>query len=108
MKKVVELSQEEAINYNQLVRWVNNKEKHAEEIQYIVYQYFLAQRVKPVEESEAEEHQEYLKKLTLLHGMLVSAMKAKQTTDLAHVEKLRSLLTEFHEIYFEHSAGTHK
>ena len=102
MKMVVELSQEEPINYNQLVRWVNNKEKHAEEIQYIVYQYFLTQRVKPVDESKTEDYQEYLKKLTLLHGMLVSAMKAKQTTDLAHIEKLRSLLTKFHEVYFEH------
>jgi hypothetical protein len=27
-------------------------------------------------------------------------MKAKQTTDLANVEKLRSLLKEFHEAYF--------
>ena len=108
MQMVVELSQEEPINYNQLVRWVNNKETHAQEIQQIVYQYFLTQRVKPVEESKPDEYKEYLKKLTLLHEMLVYAMKAKQTTDLEHVKKLKSLLTEFHEVYFDHEAGTHK
>ncbi len=69
---------------NQLMRWIMNKEHHAEKIQEIVSQYFLTQRIKP----DAEN---YNKKLELLHGILLSAMKAKQTTDKAHVEKIRSL-----------------
>jgi nickel superoxide dismutase len=36
--------------------------------------------------------------------MLVYAMKAKQTTDLSNVEKLRSLLKEFKTAYL----GEHK
>jgi hypothetical protein len=35
----------------------------------------------------------------LLHRMLVDAMEAKQTTDLANVEQLRSSLDEFHRVY---------
>ncbi len=79
---------------NQLMRWIMNKEHHAEQVQEIVSQYFLTQRIKP----DAEN---YPKKLELLHGILLSAMKAKQTTDKAHVEKIRSLLAEFGKLYFK-------
>ena len=48
MHMVEELSGAESMNYNQIVRWVNNKETHADEIQHIVSQYFMTQRVKPV------------------------------------------------------------
>jgi hypothetical protein len=30
-------------------------------------------------------------------------MKCKQTTDLSHISTLRSLLQEFHDLYFDHS-----
>ena len=79
---------------NQLMRWTMNKEHHAEQVQEIVSQYFLTQRIKP-------ETENYQKKLELLHGILLSAMKAKQTTDKAHVEKIRSLLAEFGKLYFK-------
>ena len=48
----------------------------------------------------AEAERDLREKLTLLHGMLVECMKAKQTTDLAHVENLRSMLAEFRTAYF--------
>ena len=108
MKMIVELSDQEPVNYNQVVRWVTTKENHANEIQHIVTQYFLTQRVKPVDKEQAEEYAEYLEKLEVLHHMLVYAMKSKQTTDLAHVEKLRMLLSDFHMLYFDHEAGSHK
>lgn len=104
MKQVNELSKENPQNYNQIVRWIYNKEKHAEELSDIVTYYFMTQRLKPVEEKDAEDYKDYQKKLTLLHEMLVYAMKAKQTTDLAHVEKLRSLLKDFRETYFGHKS----
>lgn len=99
MKMVVLLSKEKDKNYNQIVRWVNNKEKHANYVQHIVYQYFMTQRVKPVDEKNTKEYKKYVKQITLLHQMLVYAMKAKQTTDLANVEKLRSLLASFRTAY---------
>ena len=41
MAQVTELSAAAEENYNQIVRWVTNKEKHAEKFQHIVTQYFL-------------------------------------------------------------------
>jgi nickel superoxide dismutase len=96
MKKIVELSKQNPVNYNQLVRWVSNKEKHANEIQHIVTQYFMTQRIKP-------DAKKYSEKLAVLHKMLIYAMKCKQTTDVAHVSTLRSLLKEFEILYFGHS-----
>jgi nickel superoxide dismutase len=84
---------------NQVVRWVNNKDAHADELSEIVTYYFMAQRIKIPAEGDAKAHEEYIKKLTLLHEMLVYSMKAKQTTDLANVEKLRSTLDKFHDAY---------
>ena len=59
----------------------------------------MAQRIKPVDTADAEAHAAYLKKVELLHQMLVYAMKCKQTTDSAHTEKLTSLVTEFKNLY---------
>lgn len=100
MKMIKKLSEEKNINYNQLVRWVNNKEKHSQEIQSIVYQYFMTQRIRPVHEKNTEEHRRYIRQLTLLHEMLVYAMKSKQTTDIENIEKLKSLLSDFRNVYF--------
>ena len=100
MKQIESLSKEDPVNYNQVVRWVVNKEHHANELQHIVTQYFMTQRVKLVDKNDAQAYKAYQHKLGLLHEMLVYAMKAKQTTDLEHVAKLRSLLEEFKVAYF--------
>jgi nickel superoxide dismutase len=94
MKQIVTLSGKQPVNQNQLVRWVNNKENHANAFQEIVTQYFMTQRIKL-------DTQKYGQKVTLLHKMLVSAMKCKQTTDLNHIEALRSLIQEFSSLYFK-------
>jgi nickel superoxide dismutase len=99
MKEIERLSAEAKPNMNQIVRWVSNKDHHADELSEIVTYYFMAQRVKLPEEGNAKAQNEYVKKLTLLHHMLVYSMKAKQTTDLANVEQLRSALNEFHKVY---------
>ena len=99
MKQIIELSGQDKKNMNQIVRWVQNKENHADEISHIVTQYFMTQRLKPVEADHSEAYMGYVEKLTLLHQMLVYSMKAKQTTDLANVEELRSLLTSFKAAY---------
>jgi nickel superoxide dismutase len=100
MKQIVELSKAGEKNYNQIVRWVDNKEKHANLIQETVSQYFMTQRIKPAEENNQTEYKKYVQQLTLLHEMLIYAMKAKQTTDLANVEKLRALVSSFKMSYF--------
>ena len=101
MKQIIELSKQGKPNMNQITRWVNNKEKHTDELSHIVTYYFMAQRIKPVDKTNGKAYHEYIKKLTLLHELLVYSMKAKQTTDLSNVEKLRGLLTEFRAAYFQ-------
>ena len=83
---------EAAPNQNQSVRWVMNKDKHADELAEIVTYYFMAQRIKPGSEG-------YAVKLGQLHEILVYSMKAKQTTDLSHVEKLKTLIHDFEHGY---------
>ena len=78
---------------NQLVRWIMNKEDHANKLQEIVTQYFMTQRIKL-------DTKDYDKKLGKLHQMLLSAMKCKQTTDLENVEALKKQVKEFSDIYF--------
>ena len=100
MKQILELEKATPVNYNQIVRWINNKDHHADQLAEIVSYYFLAQRVKPYSGDDEEASHAYGNQLALLHQMIVSAMKAKQTTDLTHVDKLRSLLEEFRRAYF--------
>jgi nickel superoxide dismutase len=73
-----------------------NKESHATEIQEIVSGYFMAQRIKT-------DAAQYEKKLAVLHQLLIGAMKCKQSTDLAHVDGMRSKLKEFEKLYFGHT-----
>jgi nickel superoxide dismutase len=91
MKAVNELKQK-GNNPNQLVRWILIKEKHANEIQHIVAQYFMTQRIKL-------GTAQYGEKLGQLHQMLVYSMKCKQTTDLDNVAKLRAALDAFEKLY---------
>jgi nickel superoxide dismutase len=99
IKKIKELSKEKDKNYNQIVRWVTSKDKHADEIQEIVSQYFMTQRIKPVENKTKAGYAQYVESITVLHKMLIGAMKTKQSTDPAHVEKLKSLLNDFSSAY---------
>jgi len=100
MQQVIQLSEESPQNMNQAVRWIMNKEKHAEEIQNIISQYFLTQRIKNVESGDEQAAEKYIEKLTLCHQILVYAMKTKQTTDLDNVKKLTSLVGKFKKVYF--------
>ena len=99
MKQIDLYMEQEPPNANQVVRWVNNKEDHANELSEIVTYYFMAQRIKIPPAGDAKANAAYVKKLTLLHQMLVYSMKAKQTTDLSNVHHLRHLLEDFKKAY---------
>jgi nickel superoxide dismutase len=99
MKTIIDLSAQKTKDYNQLVRWVQNKERHADELSEIVTHYFMAQRIKPPEEPGEAAREKYTEQIGSLHQMLVYSMKAKQTTALENVEKLRSLLETFKASY---------
>ena len=106
MKQIVALGAASPVDYNQLVRWIGNKEEHAQEIQDIVTAYFMAQRIKPAANHDDEKATKmYLHKLALLHHIQIHAMKAKQSTDLEQIESLRKLVAQFRKAYFGEEAG---
>ncbi len=107
MRQIVDLSAAGDKNYNQLVRWVVNKEQHADHFSDIITQYFMKQRIKPAPKTDVKAYEDYVHKLTLLHEMLVTSMRCKQTTDLKNVTKLRSLLAEFRTAHLGEEGHSH-
>jgi nickel superoxide dismutase len=106
MNQINELSKDEGKNYNQIVRWIINKENHADYLSDIVTQYFMKQRITPVDNSEGQAYQDYVHRLTLLHKLMVCSMKCKQTTDLSNVTKLKEYLEQFKSAYSGSSSST--
>ncbi len=98
MNEINSLSEDPSANANQLARWVMNKENHADAMAEIVTEYFLRQRIKPGEVET--DHMGWMGKVTACHNILVSSMKAKQTTDLQHVADLREHVAAFRKAYF--------
>lgn len=97
MKQIKELSEDPGKNANQLIRWVQSKEDHADRFADIIAHYFLQQRIKPVAGPGKAGWDDYVQKLVLCHRMLLEAMKAKQTTDLEHVRQMRRFVADFHK-----------
>lgn len=93
MAQIAELSEKgDALSHNQLARWVVTKEDHAGNIQKIIAQYFLAQRIKP----DAEN---YTKQLTSAHAVIIAAMKCKQNVDPATAEALKKSILDLYRAY---------
>ena len=101
MQQIIHLSKESPQNMNLTVRWIMNKEKHAEEIQHIISQYFLTQRIKSPDAEDKQATERYLQHLTICHEILVYAMKSKQTTDLNNVKTLKAKVDAFKKMYFQ-------
>ena len=100
MNQINKLSKSENPDYNQLVRWVMNKEEYARKMQKIVSQYFLHQRVKITSSADEAAYRKYAKQLELLHHISVFAMKSKQSTGLSIIDTLREKLHLFEHAYF--------
>lgn len=98
MTEIAKLPAASPQNINQLVRWVASKDEHADQLTEIVTYYFLAQRIKP-------DAANYEAKLKALHGMMISAMKCKQTVELKNVEELKTLIHQFEKLYFVEPAA---
>jgi nickel superoxide dismutase len=93
----------DATGHNQLARWVSTKEDHATNIQQIIGQYFLAQRVKP-------DAANYVEQLKAAHGVIVAAMKCKQAADPATAQALETAILDLYRAYEgkEPQFGEHK
>ncbi|MBI79715.1 MAG: superoxide dismutase [Gammaproteobacteria bacterium] len=95
---------ENALSLNQASRWVSTKETHATQIQDRISHYFLVQRIKP---KTGNEYDLYVKQTTLLHQIMIAAMKCKQTVDTKNVSDALKLLDEFIDCYFDDHGKDH-
>jgi nickel superoxide dismutase len=85
----------DALSQNQLVRWVMNKEAHAQKIITTISDYFLTQRVKSSQE-------DYKKRLVDHHAVIVSAMEAKQNAEMSYVKTLVTDIKTLLQYYSDH------
>tara|TARA_B100000212_G_scaffold46561_1_gene30039 strand:+ start:53 stop:526 length:474 start_codon:yes stop_codon:yes gene_type:complete len=85
---------------NQVNRWIFSKEEHAQNIQNIISQYFLTQRIK---QSSAN----YENELITLHQLLVSIMKCKQNVSTENVKNSNKLLDSFSKYFFDEHGLKH-
>ena len=74
--------------------WIQTKEDHSNNIQNILCDYFLIQRVK-------KSKTNYTEQLTLIHQILISAMKCKQTLENKHIENGINHLNLFSKAYLD-------
>lgn len=77
---------------NQVMRWITTKEDHASNIQKIVAEYFLTQRIK-------ESNKEYSNQLITAHKVMVAAMKCKQDANAATAETLKEAILNLYRAY---------
>lgn len=97
-----------ALQRNQTVRWVMNKDEHAQMIQETIANYWLAQRIKaPKEPDDTVAMEKYHKQLATLHKITVAAMKCKQSVNVAHVQDMKSKALEFSRMYFSEEDWKH-
>ncbi len=96
----------DAQSINQMIRWVNTKESHADKIQETVSSYFLAQRIKPKKKGAAGR-QKYVNQTLLLQQLIVAAMKCKQNVDQSRCEAASDLVVEFSVSYFDEHGMEH-
>ena len=96
VKLIAELSgKSDSQSQNQLVRWVMNKEQHAQNVIATISDYFLTQRVKP-------DQQDYADRLIKHHAVIIAAMKAKQNADMNHAQALKESIEALSAYYPEH------
>lgn len=91
VKNIRELSgKKDAQSANQLVRWITNKEEHAEKIIRTISDYFLTQKIKPADAKDDKAQAAYLQMLARHHAVMVAAMKAKQNASMDAVKDLKA------------------
>ena len=85
----------DAQSQNQMVRWVVNKEKHAQKIISTINDYFLTQRVKP-------SQKDYAERLAKHHAVIIAGMKTKQNANVKYAKTLKESIEALRSYYPEH------
>ena len=95
-KLIAELADKTDVqSQNQRVRWVINKEQHAQKIISTINDYFLTQRVKL-------SQKDYPERLAKHHAVIVAGMKAKQNADVKYAKTLKDSIEALRLYYPEH------
>lgn len=84
----------DAQSQQQFVRWVNNKESHAQKIIEMMSDYYFTQRIKP-------SQGDYTERLVAHHAVVLAAMKSKQSADMKHAEALSEAISGL-MVYYPH------
>ncbi len=90
---------ESAQAVNQAVRWVNTKEDHATKTQHVISQYFMTQRIKPVDDLMSEAGKKYISQLTAAHKVMLAAMKCKQDVKEESADALKKAILDLYVAY---------
>lgn len=77
---------------NQLSRWISTKEDHANHIQKVIADYFMAQRIK----TDADN---YVEQLKAAHAVMQAAMKVKQDAAPEKAEALKNAIFDLYRAY---------
>eukprot|EP00466_Bigelowiella_natans_P016882 jgi/Bigna1/50202/estExt_Genewise1.C_700007 len=87
--------------FNQMTRWVMTKEEHASNIIDTISAYCLCQRVKPVgaPKSPFTEEKDFIDALKAHHGVMLAAVKAKQSTEISDVDALEHAVADWAKMY---------
>merc|ERR1719416_330086 len=90
-----------ALNINQMTRWINTKEEHASKIIALMSEYCLCQRVKPTSDPKTpfKSDAEYIAALQAHHKVMLCAVKCKQTVDPANADALDAAAGEMGKMY---------
>jgi len=102
MVQINDLSKEmNALNINQMTRWVNTKEEHASKVIHLMSDYCLCQRVKPVSDPKTpfKSEGDYIEALKAHHQVMICAVKCKQTVDPANADALDAAAAEMSKMY---------
>tara|TARA_Y100000768_G_C23791734_1_gene592912 strand:+ start:345 stop:821 length:477 start_codon:yes stop_codon:yes gene_type:complete len=102
----IKSNQDDLQQQNQVTRWIITKDQHAQDIQNIISEYFLTQRIKLKDDSK-DSKDLYHAQLAVLHSILQDAMKCKQTIDTSMTNSLLEKLNEFVNLYFDEHGKKH-
>lgn len=108
ISNIISLSneKEDSQNMNQLIRWINTKENHSNKIQNLVSEYFLAQRIKPVEKNDTD-YDRYVELTTVCHKIIYLSMKLKQNVDSEITIQLKNNINLLVDMYFNDEQKRH-
>ena len=101
IEELSSLNSNTGLAFNQMTRWVNNKESHAEKIITAVSEYSLCQRVKPFGAAGTpfSSQSDYVDALLAHHAVMQAAMKAKQNVDVSFARDLEHAVEDFSKMY---------